>query len=147
MNKMKNFISKKTAATLSALILFAVIIGMLPAYGAAEESEPEIVKVEETEELSIVDAVQENSFVISDSVVLLNRSISLHDRYGNRTGQNAFKVGDQVIVTSIEDEGSSDQRIVSIRLAKNNEQNNTSSDQPTTNQDQVIKKVNGIWTN
>ncbi len=147
MNRLKIFISKKTVAVLSALMLFGVITVMLPGYGTAEEDEPEFVKAEKTEELSTVDAVQKNAFVINDSVVLLDRSIPLYDRYGNRAGQNSFKVGDQVIVTSIEDEESSDHRIVSIRLAKNNEQNNTSSEQPTTNQDQVIKKVNGVWTN
>ncbi len=147
MNRLKRFLSKKTAAVLSVLMLFAVIAIMLPGYGTAEEDESEVVKAEKTEELSTVDAVQKNAFVINDSVIPLDRSIPLYDRYGNRTGQNAFKVGDQVVVTSIEDEESSDHQIVSIRLAKNNEQNNTSSDQPTTNQDQAIKKVNGVWTN
>ncbi|MCI5164857.1 MAG: hypothetical protein D3903_01905 [Candidatus Electrothrix sp. GM3_4] len=147
MNRLKILISKKTAAVLSALVFFGIIMVMLPGYGIAEEAETEVVKAEETEELSIVDSVQENAFVLNDSVVLLKRSISLYDRYGNRTERSAFKVGDQVIVTSVEDEESGEQRIVSIRLTKSNGQKSTSPDQPTMKENQVIKKMNGVWTN
>lgn len=144
MNRLKILISKKTVAVLSVLVFFGIITIMLPGYGTAEETETE---VEGTEELSIVDSVQENAFVLNDSVVLLDRSISLYDRYGNKTEQSAFKVGDQVIVTSVENEESGEQQIVSIRLTKSNGQKSTSSDQPTTKGNQVIRKMNGVWTN
>ncbi len=147
MNRLKILISKKNATVLSVLVFFGIITVMLPGYGLAEESETEVVKAEETEELSIVDSVQKNAFVLSDSVVLLDRSIFLYDRYGNRTEQSAFKVGDQVIVTSVENEESGKHRIVSIRLTKSNGQNSTSSDQSTTKGNQVIRKMNGVWTN
>jgi len=147
MNGLRVRIVKKIATILSVGVFWGIIMVMLPGYGVADEEETESVKVEETEELGTVDSVQDNIFVISDSVVLLNRSIALYDRYGNRTGQSAFKVGNQVIVTSVEDEEAGEQRIVSIRLTKGTGQNTRSSDQSTATQDQVIRKVDGVWTN
>ncbi len=147
MNRLRIFFLRRPAAVLSALVLFGIVTVMLPGYGIAEEPEPEVVKAEETEELATVDSVQDNAFVLSDSVVPLNSSVLLYDRYGNRTEQSSFKVGDQVIVTSVEDDAAGEQRIVSIRLKKSTGKNSTSSERPATKPNHVIKKVDGVWTN
>ena len=102
MNRLKMFIAEKTAAVLRAAVIFGLVTVLFPGYTSAQEDESEMVqKAEETEELATVDSVQENAFVLNDSVVLLDRSILLYDRYGNRKEQSAFKVGDQVKIKSM----------------------------------------------
>jgi hypothetical protein len=94
-----------------------------------------------------VDSIQDNAFIISDSVVLLNSSVLLYDQDGNRTELSSFKVGDQVFITSVEDEATGEQRILSISLMKNTRQNSISSDQPEKKSNQEITLENGIWKN
>jgi hypothetical protein len=146
MNNLRRLFLHKTAAVIPTLLLFGAVLVVLPGTSTAEETREEI-KAATSQERGIVDSVQEDALIISDSLVSLDSSVLLYDRYGNRTNPATFKTGDEVLVTSVEDEAAGEQRIVSISLTKNTRQNRPSSAPPEKKPNQEIRKVNGVWTN
>ena len=117
---------------------------MSPEKSTAEEAEAEVATTEAT---GTVDSVQDNAVIISDSFVPVNSSVLLYDQYGKKTELSSFEAGDQVLVTSVDDEVSGEQRIMSVSLMKNTRQNSTSSNQSEKKSNQMLRKVNGVWTN
>ena len=126
--------------------IFCLVL-MFPHYSGAEKEEP--AQKTTVEKTGIVDSVHKDGLVINDSKLLLDNSIVLYDKYRNRTNQSSFKEGDHVIVTSLEDEQSSNRRVLSVRLAKQGigQESNGDSASGKEKPSQVIKKVNGVWTN
>ncbi|XOF32936.1 MAG: hypothetical protein ACL93V_13075 [Candidatus Electrothrix sp. YB6] len=144
MNNLRILFLQKTAAVISPLLLFGAVMVVLPGRSTAEEPETEVATAEET---GTVDSVQNNAVIISDSFVPVNSSVLLYDQYGKRTELSSFEAGDQVLVTSVEDEVSGEQRIVSVSLMKNTRQNSPSSERPEKKPNQEIKLKNGVWKN
>lgn len=126
--------------------IFCLVL-IFPHYSNAEKEEP----VQETtvEKTGIVDSVHEDGLVINDSKLLLDSSIALYNQYKSRIDQSSFKEGDQVIVTSVENEQASKQRVLSVRLAKQGrgQERNNDPESERRKPSQVIKKINNVWTN
>ena len=144
MNNLRILFLQKTAAVIPTLLLFGAVMIMSPEKSTAEEAEAEVATTEAT---GTVDSVQDNAVIISDSFVPVNSSVLLYDQYGKKTELSSFEAGDQVLVTSVDDEVSGEQRIMSVSLMKNTRQNSTSSNQSEKKSNQMLRKVNGVWTN
>ncbi len=145
MNSLNIYLPARYVAAALALIFFGAVLAIGPANAAAKKAKTEMKESAETkknEQAGIVDSIMEDGFVINDSVVQLTKSILFYDQDGKTAKKEIFKVGDEVLVTSVEDE-SGEQRIVSITRTKQKE----SSAQQKARAPQDIKKVNGVWTN
>ncbi len=135
------------------ILVIGIILGMMlfPHYMIEAATEEKRTEKDSIEAIGTIDSVHKDNLVIDDSAVFLNRNVHIYDENGKGISQSQLKQGDQVAVTFIEDESAGTQRIVSIQLVKKGSGVNgdtfSESGQGKANSPQVIKKVNGVWTN
>ncbi|MCI5221453.1 MAG: hypothetical protein D3924_01920 [Candidatus Electrothrix sp. AR4] len=147
MNSLKLHFSWKHAAITSIAALLGIFMPQINAVAAKKIEAEQIVATKTIERPGTVDSVGKESFIINDMVVRLKDSVLLYDQHGKKAYWKSFQIGDQVTITSFEDEAVGTLQTVSISRTQAGKPEKQSSNQKKTKRKQTLHKVNGVWTN